>query len=275
MPSGSSSSRPGDRPPSSSRTCRASASSSSSTSSSTRRRRAIRRCRSIRRRATPTACPSGSACQRDNYTMYPLQNRFFVNALYGAGSAAAARRLRAAPDHRRLRRRHHPAKLDDAVPPDARPQRVRQLPAAALRHHAQPGDGQLPRHRRQHRSTCPNENYAREILQLFSIGTVRLNPDGTQQLDGRGQPIPTYTQTTVNNFARVFTGWRLAAAPAPGVPNYIDPMVANEAQHDVGAEDAAERRRCCRPDQTTAQDLTTRSTTSSTTRTSARSSRSS
>ena len=51
-----------------------------------------------------------------------------------------------------------------------------------------------------------------------------------------GQPIPTYTQDTVNNFARVFTGWRFATAPAPGVPNYIDPMVANEAQHDIGAK---------------------------------------
>ena len=64
----------------------------------------------------------------------------------------------------------------------------------------------------------PNENYAREILQLFSIGTVRLNQDGTQQLDDTGQPIPTYTQETVNNFARVFTGWKLATAPSPGVP---------------------------------------------------------
>ena len=89
--------------------------------------------------------------------------------------------------------------------------------------------------------TRPNENYAREILQLFSIGTVRLNLDGTQQLDGAGQPIPTYDQTTVNNFARVFTGWRFAPG-ATGVPNYIDPMVVNEAQHDIGIEDAAERR---------------------------------
>ena len=71
---------------------------------------------------------------------------------------------------------------------------------------------------------------------LFSIGTVMLNPDGTQQLDGSGQPIPAYTQADVNNFARVFTGWRLATAPAPGVPNYIDAMVLNENQHDIGAK---------------------------------------
>ncbi|MEJ7653904.1 MAG: DUF1800 domain-containing protein [Chloroflexia bacterium] len=84
--------------------------------------------------------------------------------------------------------------------------------------------------------TNPNENYAREVLQLFSIGTVKLNLDGTPQLDATGQPIPAYTQTTVNNFARVFTGWRFAAPPATGVPNYIDPMVASETQHDTASK---------------------------------------
>ena len=80
--------------------------------------------------------------------------------------------------------------------------------------------------------TRPNENYARELLQLFSIGTVTLNHDGTPQLDATGQAVPTYDQATINNFARVFTGWRLAPGAA-GIPNYIDPMVANEAQHDI------------------------------------------
>jgi uncharacterized protein (DUF1800 family) len=84
--------------------------------------------------------------------------------------------------------------------------------------------------------TRPNENYAREILQLFSLGTIRLNADGTPQLDGNGATIPSYTQEHVNAFARVFTGWRFAAAPAAGIPNYIDPMVVNAAQHDTGAK---------------------------------------
>ena len=52
----------------------------------------------------------------------------------------------------------------------------------------------------------PDENYAREVMQLFSIGLEQLNPDGSQQLSG-GQPIPTYDQTTVRGFAAVFTGW--------------------------------------------------------------------
>ncbi len=52
----------------------------------------------------------------------------------------------------------------------------------------------------------PDENYAREINQLFSIGLVQLNPDGTPKLSG-GQPIATYDQATVRGFAAVFTGW--------------------------------------------------------------------
>jgi uncharacterized protein (DUF1800 family) len=54
----------------------------------------------------------------------------------------------------------------------------------------------------------PDENYAREMMQLFSIGLVQLNADGTRKLDSTGQPIPTYDQDTIRGFARVFTGWR-------------------------------------------------------------------
>jgi uncharacterized protein (DUF1800 family) len=53
----------------------------------------------------------------------------------------------------------------------------------------------------------PNENYAREILQLFSIGLKKLNLDGTPQFDGSGNPIPTYDEDVVKGFARAFTGW--------------------------------------------------------------------
>ncbi|HWN40968.1 MAG TPA: DUF1800 family protein [Thermoanaerobaculia bacterium] len=53
----------------------------------------------------------------------------------------------------------------------------------------------------------PNENYAREILQLFSIGLYKLHPDGTLQLDEWGLPIDTYDQDVIKGFAQVFTGW--------------------------------------------------------------------
>jgi uncharacterized protein (DUF1800 family) len=55
----------------------------------------------------------------------------------------------------------------------------------------------------------PDENYAREVLQLFSIGVHQLNIDGTLKLEN-GQPIPTYNQQTIQEFARVFTGWNYA-----------------------------------------------------------------
>jgi uncharacterized protein (DUF1800 family) len=52
----------------------------------------------------------------------------------------------------------------------------------------------------------PNENYAREILQLFSIGLVKLNQDGSPRLEG-GKPIPAYDEDVVKGFAKAFTGW--------------------------------------------------------------------
>jgi uncharacterized protein (DUF1800 family) len=55
----------------------------------------------------------------------------------------------------------------------------------------------------------PNENYARELLQLFSIGLYELHPDGTLRLDGENQPIPTYDQEVVKALSRALTGWTL------------------------------------------------------------------
>ncbi|MDO8541528.1 MAG: DUF1800 family protein [Opitutaceae bacterium] len=52
-----------------------------------------------------------------------------------------------------------------------------------------------------------NENFAREIMQLFTIGLNELNPDGTLRLDATGQPIPTYDQETIVETSKVFTGW--------------------------------------------------------------------
>lgn len=68
--------------------------------------------------------------------------------------------------------------------------------------------------RRATATTSPNENYARELLQLFSIGTWALNNDGSQKLDGAGNPIPAYSQATIAAFARALTGWTYP--PMPG-----------------------------------------------------------
>jgi uncharacterized protein (DUF1800 family) len=87
-----------------------------------------------------------------------------------------------------------------------------------------------------------NENYGREILQLFSVGLNELNMDGTLKRDAAGAPIPTYTQERVENFARVFTGWTYAtfqnfAPPARNNGVYYEyPMLPVESNHDTGAK---------------------------------------
>lgn len=55
--------------------------------------------------------------------------------------------------------------------------------------------------------THPNENFAREVLQLFSIGLVQLNADGTAKLDAAGKTQPTYDEAVVKGFAKAFSGW--------------------------------------------------------------------
>jgi uncharacterized protein (DUF1800 family) len=56
-------------------------------------------------------------------------------------------------------------------------------------------------------TTDPDENYAREVMQLFTIGLYQLNDDGSQKLDATGAPIPTYSNTDVMGLAAVFTGF--------------------------------------------------------------------
>jgi uncharacterized protein (DUF1800 family) len=83
----------------------------------------------------------------------------------------------------------------------------------------------------------PDENYAREIMQLFSIGLYQLNQDGTLVLDGQGKPIPVYDLDDVQGLARGFTGWTYAVNPSPGdYTGYITPLVNNAADHELGAK---------------------------------------
>lgn len=92
----------------------------------------------------------------------------------------------------------------------------------------------------------PNENYAREIMQLFSVGLNRMWPDGSLILDSQGNPVPTYTQDTITNgVARVFTGWnwnqalqangQLPTSFGPKV-DYVNPMVMVKNYHELGAK---------------------------------------
>ncbi len=175
-------------------------------------------------------------CKLNNYTMYPLQVRFFRNAL-------------TAPDQ--LRQRVAFA-LNQTFVVSAQDNALR-LPSRMLPY-LQILDRQAFGNFRQllteitlnpamgiyldttgNRAEAPNENYARELLQLFTIGVNELNPDGTLKLDAHGNPIPTYTQETITAFARVFTGWVLAPPPQPGIFNFFDPMVPGGPRgHDTG-----------------------------------------
>ncbi len=76
----------------------------------------------------------------------------------------------------------------------------------------------------------PDENYARELMQLFTIGLLRLNPDGTVQ------PTETYTQADISGLARVFTGFTLDSSDNSTPDRLRRPMAINPAQHETGAK---------------------------------------
>ncbi|MCA1616733.1 MAG: DUF1800 domain-containing protein [Acidobacteria bacterium] len=156
-------------------------------------------------------CPFGSAltCFRDNYTIYPLQARFFQNAL---GQNAPA-----------------------GQPSDQLRQRV----AWALHQIFVVSGRETP-------ITYEMGTYVR-ILDSRAFGNYRdlleditLNPDGTPVLDSEGRRVPTYSQDDITAFARVFTGWNYSLPPAgapPATNNRRDPMTLTRnaaANHDIG-----------------------------------------
>jgi uncharacterized protein (DUF1800 family) len=90
-------------------------------------------------------------------------------------------------------------------------------------------------------TSSPNENYPRELMQLFTIGLWELNPDGTVKLNPQGQPIPTYTQETVREHARALTGWTFPTMPGAtprdsNQPYFVGEMLPRVNTHDAGAK---------------------------------------
>ena len=91
------------------------------------------------------------------------------------------------------------------------------------------------------KGTAANENYGRELLQLFTLGLTQLNSDGSPVLDSNHNPIPTYTQAMVTEMAKVLTGWTYPVAPGATAkvnnPAYfVGQMYAVEAEHDKTAK---------------------------------------
>jgi uncharacterized protein (DUF1800 family) len=176
-------------------------------------------------------------CQRDNFSMYPVHRNFFTNALYGNDQlrqrvAFALHQILVISANSEVNRPSWMTPYLQALDRNAFGNYRTLLNEITLT----PAMGEFLDMRLSTR-TSPNENFAREVLQLFSTGTDLLNPDGTPQHDAQGNTIPTYTQSDVNEFTRVFTGWNFNTAFAAGITNFRDPMVPRGSQnHDAGAK---------------------------------------
>ena len=187
---------------------------------------------------TPASCDD--TCYRDNYSSYRIQNRFFTNALYG-------------PDQLRQRVGWALHKIvvvsEDALgyPFQVAPY-LRILDLNAFGNYRdilyqETLNAAMGEYLNMDTSTKydPNENYAREIMQLFAIGTELLNQDGTTQ-NGPDGPLPTYDQSVIDEFKRVYTGWYVDQVPCPA-PNgadtcddWVNPMSFDPDLHDTDAK---------------------------------------
>lgn len=192
--------------------------------------------------------PCDATCVRDNYTLYPLQKQFMTNAL-------------TQPDQLRQRvafALHQfivvaGAQLNNNEASWYAPylQTIDRNAFGNFRNllfdiTLNPGMGQyLDMRGNSAANGTPNENYAREIMQLFSIGVDTLNQDGTPVLDSQGNRVPSYDQNTISNLARIFTGWDLGPPKTTNingmdvpVTNYLDPMPLNNNtnRYDLNAK---------------------------------------
>ncbi|MCX6953779.1 MAG: DUF1800 family protein [Verrucomicrobia bacterium] len=84
--------------------------------------------------------------------------------------------------------------------------------------------------------SAANENFARELMQLFTIGLYQLNPDGSRQLDAQGNPIRAYDQSTVQQVALALTGWTFPGPQANNWENFSGPLVPHDVNHDMRAK---------------------------------------
>src|SRR5262245_21228024 len=85
----------------------------------------------------------------------------------------------------------------------------------------------------------PDENYAREVMQLFSIGLFQLRANGTFLRDGQGRPIPTYDNDDITELAKIFTGLAFDGADRDfyqGEENWTRPMRMYDEHHEPGAK---------------------------------------
>lgn len=190
----------------------------------------------------PNTNPTYQICIRDRYTMYPIQTWFMREALYGD----AQLRLRVAwalsqiwvTSGVDIQQSRHMIEYFKILQRNAFGNYRTLMKEMTL----SPTMGDYLDMARSTRNN-PNENYARELKQLFSIGLFMLNQDGTFQRDSSNNPVPTYDQNIVNNFTKVLTGWTFCSIQAScpnivsGTANFIDPMImTNVNNHDLTAK---------------------------------------
>ena len=185
-------------------------------------------------------------CARDNYTLFPIQMAFLQNALNNDDQlrqrvAFALSQIFVTSGaeiyHPYGMGRYQQLVLDNALG------NYKDLLAAVTLSPAMGRYLDMANSKKPDvvRGISANENYGREIMQLFSVGLYELNLDGSIKRDASNAPIATYSQTTVENFARVFTGWTYQPVGG-GVPtttngvNYEFPMAVVASNHDTGAK---------------------------------------
>src|SRR6266545_80919 len=181
--------------------------------------------------------PCDATCVRDNYTLYPLQKQFIGNALTQPDQL---RQRVAFALHELLVVGGSELNNNEASWYAPYLQTIDRNAFGNFRMllfdiTLNPGMGEYLNMRGNSvNGGSPNENYSREIMQLFSIGVDALNQDGTPVFDSAGNRIPSYDQSTITNLARVFTGWDLGPNKTTNingvdtpVTNYLDPMILN------------------------------------------------
>jgi uncharacterized protein (DUF1800 family) len=200
--------------------------------------------------ASPPAPACDANCQRDFYTLYPLQKQFMLNALTQPDQL---RQRVSFAFHKFIVVGGQPLNNNQAFWYAPYLQTIDRNSFGNFRTMLfevtlNPGMGEYLNMRGNsvvsRANPTPNENYAREIMQLFSIGVDTLNQNGTPVLDAQGNRVPSYDQTTIANLARVFTGWDLGPNKASAVDgsltvaNYLDPMVpnGNANRYDIAAK---------------------------------------
>jgi len=192
-------------------------------------------------------CPTGSptTCARDNYSVFPVQMQFFRNALTGPDQlrqrVAFALSQIFVVSGTEIRQPYGMAAYQNLLLNDAFGNFKQLLTDVTL----SPVMGAYlnmvnNNWNAKSEQNDPNENYGREVLQLFSIGLVELNDDGTPKLTNaadKSSTIPTYSQDQVEGFSAVFTGWTYAPRPDhtskwTNPTNYDGVMSAFAAHHD-------------------------------------------